>query len=194
MVARRSDVTGSTLRVRGKVRGLRVRGWTWGLNPTYAGKTERSQAQPHTRGESQKLRFLMVTFSGSTPHARGRSSLTRRYACKMPESYSLSLCGVSRRCPPTETFAPCSGCSGLDVHHWRVTHPFIKLSPCRRRACIYSSTTLLGVRHRFHRYRKRGDLVPIAGVRAPLFACPTLFRGCSASGRGGCVVPRLSLR
>ena len=51
--------------------------------------------------------------SGSTSHTRGKAFLTRCSTCKMLETHSLSHCGVSRRCPPTETFAPCSGCSGL---------------------------------------------------------------------------------
>ena len=52
---------------------------------------------------------------GSTPRVWGKHFLTRLYTCKMSETRSFSHCGVSRRCPPTVTFIPCSGCSGLDV-------------------------------------------------------------------------------
>ena len=52
--------------------------------------------------------------AGSTSHTRGKAFLTRCSTCKMLETHSLSPhSGVSRRCPPTETFTPCSGCSGL---------------------------------------------------------------------------------
>ena len=48
--------------------------------------------------------------------------------------------GVGRRCPPTVTFASNNEHSGLDDHHGWVVHPFIMLSPCRRRAYTHSST------------------------------------------------------
>ena len=94
-----------------------------GLNPTYAGKTTTYlegnatiRAQPHIRGENATGIFFANPCSGSTPHTRGKHFLTRLYTCKMSETRSLSHSGASRRCPPTETFAPNNACSGLDDH------------------------------------------------------------------------------
>ena len=46
-------------------------------------------------------------------------------------------CGVSRRCPPTVTAHSANGCSSLD-DHLEAVHPFIRLSPNRRRALVSS--------------------------------------------------------
>jgi len=85
--------------------------------------------------------ILFDTPNGSTPRVQGKGFLTSRDTGWLPEIHPLSLCGVSRRCPPTETFAPNNACSGLDVH-MRVIHPFIRLSPSRRRAHILSVSSL----------------------------------------------------
>ena len=85
--------------------------------------------------------ILSDTPNGSTPRVQGKGFLTSRDTGWLPEIHPLSLCGVSRRCPPTETFAPNNACSGLDVH-MRVIHPFIRLSPSRRRAHILSVSSL----------------------------------------------------
>lgn len=91
-----------------------------GLNPTCAGKTTwfseniaAPGAQPHVCGENPTRLRTRRVMSGSTPRVWGKHFLTRLYTCKMSETHSLSHSGVSRRCPPTETFTPCSGCSGL---------------------------------------------------------------------------------
>ena len=66
------------------------------LNPTCTGKR-------HSHGRRRSFT------SGSTLSMRRKDFLARFYACEMPEIRSLFPCGVSRRCPPTATFAPKMG-------------------------------------------------------------------------------------
>lgn len=98
-----------------------------------------NRAQPHS--VEKALRYPISYGPGSTPRVRGKGFLTSRDTGWLPEIHPLSLCGASRRCPPTETFALNNECSGLDVHP-RVIHPFIRLSPSRRRAHILSVSSL----------------------------------------------------
>ena len=78
---------------------------------------------------------LMQYVWGSTPRMRGKDCNT----CKMFETHSLSLRGVSRRCPPTVTAHLIIRCSSLD-DHLKAIHPFIRLSPNRRRAHTHHNT------------------------------------------------------
>ena len=112
-----------------------------GLNPTYAGKrrgyattAHSTGAQPHLCGKECGWLGGTGALLGSTPPMRERGFLTRRYTCKMSENLSLFPCGVSRQCLSTVTFAPGSGCSGLDTLPGWVGYPFMMLSPSRRRA------------------------------------------------------------
>ena len=79
--------------------------------------TQYMGAQPHMRGENITEQTEAVLWKGSTPYTQGKDFLARRYTCKMSEMYSLSLCGVSRWCPPTVTAHPDNGCSSLDTRH-----------------------------------------------------------------------------
>ena len=78
--------------------------------------TQYMVAQPHGRGENITEQTESVLWKGSTPYAQGKDFLARRNTCKMSEMYSLSLCGVSRRCPPTATAHPAKGCSSIDTN------------------------------------------------------------------------------
>ena len=70
--------------------------------------------QPRLHGGKSKEDTEEDSSGGSPPRLRGKAFLTRCSTCKMLETHSLSPhSGASRRCPPTVTFAPCSGCSGL---------------------------------------------------------------------------------
>ena len=102
---------------------------------------------------------LMVTprSSGSPPRMRGKvaqhegslvvDGLNPTYAGKRISDKVLRMrdarntftfpCGVSRRCPPTVTAHSANGCSSLD-DHLEAVHPFIRLSPNRRRALVSS--------------------------------------------------------
>ena len=70
--------------------------------------------QPRLHGGKSQEDGEEDSSGGSPPRLRGKAFLTRCSTCKMLETHSLSPhSGASRRCPPTVTFAPCSGCSGL---------------------------------------------------------------------------------
>ena len=116
LVASRIAIWGSTPHAWGKVALCTFGVGVGGLNPTCVGKSKLeagvpgvSLAQPHMRGEKVSGQIRRPPTSGSTPHAWGKDFLTRRNTCKMSELLSLFPHGVSRRCPPTATFAPKMG-------------------------------------------------------------------------------------
>ena len=79
MVMTRVCRVGSPPLTRGKLEGVADTGFTWGLIPAHAGKTQRSRsssvhfgAHPRSRGENGTQRAPFRARSGSSPLTRGK--------------------------------------------------------------------------------------------------------------------------